>query len=119
MKKELKDYLPYYLGCEVRYYYARHIELESRLIKLSELNITHILTKEKVSDIQLRLRTLSSLTNEERQSIGIGFLAKIRNAEAGLRGYKDMQYFPEEVIELLKLGVDIFGLIEDGLAIKI
>lgn len=115
MSKELKSYLHFYIGCGVRVR-IDHNDVWSEWITLQLHDLYTIIGKSML--VELRLRSLSNLTKEECILIGIGMWSKLNSAKATARGYKDIQWFPEEFVELLKREFDLFGLIEAGLAIE-
>jgi hypothetical protein len=117
MKNELKDYLHLYLGCEIRYH-SRLSNTWGAWIKMTysdlELAINHIGFGEK---IELALRPLSDMTEEELSDI-------IATKEHFNRGYSVEEFivgwkaFGAETFRyLISKHFDLFGLIESGLAI--
>lgn len=136
MKKELKDYLHLYLGCEVRTidYYGKEWKQQLLTPQLySELFHTGHFSYQ-VEFIKPILRPLSDMTEEEKVKVYLweyannesGELVKndsdrdffvVKN-EHGMRCYVNLHHFSAETTrKLLKAGFDLFGLIESGLAI--
>ena len=128
--KELKDYLPYYLGCEVQYLMngkgiLSEISLDSKygVLVSVKLNGSNKHRQTVLSNIKLILRPLSSLSNDEAANIGI--LPKKEWHEQTqeeqikwLVNNKDNAiYSPKDFLYLLSNSFDLFGLIEAGLAI--
>lgn len=126
MSKDIKDYLHYYLGCDVRTndhdmgdgnkHYGRvgtfigfvdHTRLSCRLAHRAG-------PEGRVSVFMLKpiLRPLSDMTEEEQQEM----LRLHRFAESKLLPWFHDTYF-ECIHYLLSKHFDLFGLIESGLAI--
>jgi len=116
--KDIKDYLPYYIGQEVVYLsngegILSEISIDSTYgmlcsVKLKGGKNQHLQTT--VDKIKLRLRPLSDMTEEESDIV--------------LSYDDDNNEFPDSITNaaaafhyLLKQGFDLFGLIPDGLAI--
>lgn len=126
MKKELKDYVHLYLGCDINT--GGQIE---RLKSVDEngnietLFRGHLINYYNINDYECKLilRPLSSLSNEEAANIGI--LPKKEWYESTqeerikwLYDNKDKEiYSPKDFMYLLSIGIDLFNLIESGLAI--
>ena len=142
MKKELKDYLHLYLGCECKtpigilvfncvnisdsrnnvWFYCRWSDKKNCYLPKQN---AEILSKQslvgkafKYSEIKPILRKLSDMTDEE--------LKNLRSERGNLKGVEraDMNYIirlntwsPEDVRYLLSRHFDLFGLISSGLAI--
>jgi len=118
MQTQLKDVIHLYLGCQYR---VRYIDYEvgqytvwsvltaARLSKLDDLSI---------ADIQIQLRPLSSMTEEELDEVlKIGEHQNNGQSVSGfVRGWK--AFGAQTFAYLLKQGFDIFNLIESGQAIN-
>ena len=139
MKKELKYYVPFYLGCEcitpdgimvlnginttdVRYsvwFYCKWSDKKNCYLPKQN---GEILGKQslvgkayKYSDIKLVLRSLSDMTEKEAKEMDLSDVQK------GLLafGHKLQMYMtPNQFNSCLKNHFDLFGLIESGLAVN-
>ena len=136
MKKELKDYLPFYLGCECNtpdgvlilnglnindsrnqvWFYCRWNNKKTRYLPKQNaeiLNKQSLVGKSfKYSQIKPILRPLSDMTYEERGELQkvVGWL--------DFKHYLNLRFYnPEMLLFLLPKHFDIFGLIESGLAV--
>lgn len=112
--KDIKDYLPFYLGCDVEYkgkIYSwfpenkPHIELCSKIGK----RVSYCLWNE-VNPI---LRPLSDMTESEKYNM----LDPMMFGLEKLLGTNKIEQAAELVNQLRKKGFDCDGLIEEGLAI--
>jgi len=97
MEKNLKDYLPFHLGCEMMY--ATHHEPQSKTYTLKIESLAEAL---HFGDIPI-LRPLSDMTEEEKIESG--------------KLYKHLSPNYEQFRWLLSKSFDLFGLIDAGLAI--
>lgn len=123
MKKELKDYLHLYLGCEVfieSYSFMNGNKREKLIDKLTEVGINGRIDCEKYTppdgDVKLVLRPLSDMTEEEKDWLDEheNFVNNYKqNAESELI----IEWDAEKTSYLLSKHFDLFGLIEAGLAI--
>jgi hypothetical protein len=117
--KELKDFIHLYLGAKVRYTYYDYEENTWTVWEQLTTNVLNKITTDwSIKDIQIQLRKLSDMTDEELKSL--------RSERGNLKGVEraDMNYIirlttwsPEDVRYLLSRHFDLFGLIESGLAI--
>ncbi len=135
MKKEIKDYLHFYLGCECiddagkRARIAR-IGIPQENNSIITLTIRYsdevgdfriFSSNQGVYPVKLILRSLSDMT--EKEAVNIGWEeTKAKKAELTFEEFKKdlnehMFFAPEEFTYLLKNGFDLFSLIESGLAI--
>lgn len=126
--KEIKDYLPFYLGCQVGY--ASHHEPQDATYTLTAENLKEAMDFNDPP----HLRPLSDMTEEEAIE-----LAKIHKYDIpednGVREeliniysddgelhlgkpYLPISMYKDGLLWLLKQGFDLFGLIESGLAIS-
>lgn len=144
--KDIKDFLPYYLGCDVLVQGeertgiltgvmngAYECEVQFRL-----LHNPHHLEEEPEyvnhDDVKLTLRPLSDMTTEEAISIAkihgydipedegvreevIGIYDCKEGETLTLGAYLPVKKYYDGLLRLLKNGFDLFGLIESGLAI--
>lgn len=133
MKKELKDYLHFYLGCDlINENYPNEIfELVgiSKPYKSNDTTFARMDIRPKnkgfrnifISDtnlnkLKLILRPLSDMTKEEKEWLGEheNFVDNYKqNAESELI----IEWDAEKTVYLLSKNFDLFGLIEAGLAI--
>lgn len=128
--KELKDYLPFYLGCEVfgtyndasgsRGYLTGVInggtECEIQFFLEDGFNVEEEPYFNNAEEIKPLLRPLSDMTEDERERFGWQDESEFRylsDAHQVMKNY----YYGWQFIDLLKLHFDLFGLIESGLAI--
>lgn len=120
MKKELKDYLHLYLGCQVQYKFITIIEkLELRIGKLYGikgsycfLETVYGFKEERIEDVRPILRPLSDMTEEEVNEADTLQKFQLEDEdEAQVLNYALMTKF------LLSKRFDLFGLIESELAI--
>ena len=126
-KKELKDYLPLYLGCEVLF---GNGNLTGKLIDTDGINVnfyTNAKYNISIKKIKPILRPLSDVSdyewNQIEESIDLPFDAQgidvIR--DNFLSDKQDercgWELVNKSLIELRKISVDVDGLIEAGLAI--
>lgn len=111
MQKAIEVYLPFYIGCE------------TSLGRLKGLRPGMVFTESEKGDvrehnsfgagfeIKLLLRKLNSLSDEQsRELIAKGF------SIGRPRGYS---FSPEAFLYLLSLQVDLFGLIDSGMALDL
>lgn len=121
MEKKIGDYLHLYLGQQYR---ASYIETPNsftvwamltpgRLDRLSDLSIYKV---------ELSLRRLSDMTEEEYEHIAIAadeyhFSNKEEEIHVGKQYVKAGRYFPDQFQWFLSRGFDLFNLIDSGLAI--
>jgi hypothetical protein len=135
MKKDIKDYLHLYLGCEYQYRYNDSAEWRPSQIRLSIKVLSDHPYRWEIKPI---LRPLSDMTEEE----AIKYLRLKHNAYSGeyeiklrdngfwwlfktIASDERFKFFGEMLDEsnsdqfrwLLSKGFDLFGLIEAGLAI--
>jgi hypothetical protein len=112
MEKNIKDYLPFYIGAmaEISNLSQRMIVygFEDGIIKINGYLID-ALDKEDSFTIKPILRPLSSMTEVEDQ-------IEFRKHNRG--HFIDQHWFPEGFQWLLSKHFDLFGLIEAGLAIE-
>lgn len=127
MGKDLRDYLPFYFGCEVRtpdrkmggdkIHYGRagtfigftdHTRLHCRIGHRAEPE-----GQVNVFMLQPVLRNLSDMTDEENR-----FCNELVNGCPVNDNPNPMYWTPAQFVYLLKQGFDLFGLIESGLAIE-
>jgi hypothetical protein len=127
--KNIKDYLHLYLGCEVE----SNITWSSELIPIRKADPEDITLVYDALERQEKLpndyngkyckpvlRHLSSMTDEESLECGKGVLdfyptKKGNEKNGGL--WSSTTYHPSQILWLLSNHFDLFGLIEDGLAI--
>ena len=102
MKKELKDYLHLYLGCDC-YYPPKENGEKGGYIKLLPEMLKYA---EQIKPI---LRPLSDMTEKEKENIGGTDWTSVDG---------DWEYSPETFLFLLSKRFDIFGLIEAGFAVN-
>ncbi len=129
MKKELKDYLHLYLGCEAQFKYTmRENDFELRIGKIialykngivdaCDLRTNHngiVYHNYKQDIIKPILRPLSDMTEDERNQFES---SKVFVKATPVHQVGNMQWTPETFKYLLSIGIDLFGLINDGLAI--
>jgi len=127
--KELKDYLPLYIGQKV---WTRHDALNNgdfQALTVSINNLFEMLYKYK--DSKLILRELSDMTEEEQRELGRIALPECEDAITNILHTQAVEskgrskdgriimdnYTPEMVAWLLSKGFDLFGLIPAGLAV--
>lgn len=107
MEKKIEDYLHLHIGCEVL------CSWDNKIRKLTFKSAeSYIYTK--VGHVQLLLRPLSDIKEEECNKLD--WYYKWSTSGEKIK-HKVENFRPEEFIELLKMGFDLFGLIESGLAI--
>lgn len=132
MAKELKDYLHLYLGCKVQYGKNQYIPEIGSVKKEDECILTASTLGNFLnvpngicSDIKPILRPLESMTEEEKKSYRIinknsipskNMLPEIR--DGNLTNCFLNENDPYLIHWLLSKHLDIFGLIEAGLAIS-
>ena len=120
---KLQDYLPYYLDCD---YWTNNSEGN-----LNTYTLPHVIEMcEQDKDVQLHLRKIDSMSRDEWDEVKMKLSADVVLTEGSIR-YKDKPYWViilenrintntlrfNDGIELMRLGYDVFGLIENGLAI--
>jgi hypothetical protein len=114
MKKEIKDYIHLYLGCEAYVFPDDTLTngwLKDKLIRFPELEYKIPIELTRIKYILERgykpiLRKLSSMTEEEK----IKYQMPKNNANV-------IFFTAKQVVELCKEGFDLFGLIDANLAI--
>lgn len=112
MKKELKEVLHLYMGCEIS---AAHIStaiLTHKLTNASHIAIDLVLKCEHYKPI---LRALSDMTNEERREID----EIVKECDNSIRKVDICEGEKWAIMTsyMLQKGFDLFGLIESGQAI--
>lgn len=121
--REIKDYLHLYLGCECQTdegkigwfsgfdVCERDYSITMITVRFSDKSDdwTVLNDNEECDRIKLILRPLSDMTEEEDQIE----LPKHNRGE-----FIDMHWYPEGYVWLLSKGFDLFGLIDEGLAIN-
>lgn len=106
-QREIRDYLHLYLGQDCRCYSTwdtdgwKETVTPDLLIEVSDED-------SRIGGLRLILRPLSDMTEEEDQ---IEFPKHNRGE------FIDMHWYPEGYVWLLSKGFDLFGLIEEGLAV--
>lgn len=95
--KEIKDHLHYYMGCDCIY--------EDDFFVPSILKINGKILERWNDNFKLSIRPLSDMTEDEKKLLRVN------------PTYAHNEYSPTEFHDLLKLGFDMFGLIENNLAI--
>lgn len=142
MNKKIEDYLHLYIGCE---FLADGNRDTLAGVHYHANGIFALLGRETESttpegwwvdncDFKLLLRPLSSMTEEEKVRLALWEFPNIKEAEiskndsdnasicfrseTGMKCYLNFHHIsPESTRKLLKAGLDLFGLIESGLAI--
>lgn len=115
MKKDIKDYLHLYLGCELsingNIYRLRSVDLTKKWIAFNADGYYGNPIKTNLgTNVKPILRKLSSMTEEERNE-----LRSLQPAGEDMFWLKNLG-MPAHF--LLSRGFDLFGLIEEGLAIE-
>lgn len=122
MKKELKDYLPFYLGAQVRWqYYDYEENCWTVWQTLTIGNLLTLLTDKSVSKIEIQLRHLSDMTAEEFNEFQIladNDSSKMVLIESVKEIVTNLFHQFEASKYLLSKHFDLFGLIEAGLAVN-
>jgi hypothetical protein len=120
MKKELKDYLHLYLGCEVfieSYSFMNGNKREKLIDKLTEVGINGRIDCEKYTppdgDVKLVLRPLSDMTEEEKTEM----MQQKHKYDTGNSMSHTITDHAYRVHWAINKHFDLFGLIEAGLAI--
>ena len=126
MSKKIEDYLPYYIGQEVCH---PSDKAPFKLVGITEHGMpritgdfsggTHNVSQTGtvyISDIKLRLRPLSDMTREEREIFGWQEDWIFEDKSDPNQPMKTT-FLVWEFIDLLKMGFDLFGLIEANLAV--
>lgn len=104
--KDIKDYLPFYIGCDC-------IDSQGDIYKISYHLLQHY-----SSELKPILRSVRGLTDDEAHELGRLKLLE-EGYTLGLGGEPSVHryyYTPEGMLWYLKKGFDIFGLIDAGLA---
>lgn len=116
MEKKIEAYIHLYLGCGAT-------EGNDALVgKLSGIHLNHCyidydykIQSVSIDNLKLVLRPLSDMTEEELKHFGV---SETLTKEELQQHFFDCPFFtPDEYVYLLKHGFDLFGLIEDGLAV--
>lgn len=131
--KQLKDYLHFYLGCKFLYKIDPHEWSKPMELTTAQLELSHRLKDDPECHYKLLLRPLSSMTEEEAKEYAglffvdcdlslvkfynLGHCIAIRYYDAFL--HLPSQYEPKQFQYLLSKGFDLFGLIDEGLAIDV
>lgn len=136
---KLQDYAPYYIGCrcldtwfpEGHEHYNNNWILSGYVQDMAKpYCLENKLNNTWTDSIKLILRTVDSMTRNEWDDVKMRLSADVVLTEASIR-YKDKPYWViilenrintntlrfNDGIELICLGYDLFGLIENGLAI--
>jgi len=124
-KKHIKDYLHYYIGCDV----LLRLEGYENPMPITGIGETFFVLKfqngdskiriQHINCIRLILRPLSSMTDEELNVCGNMIYDFSDDPELSKHKWRDFEIglAPEQFHYLLQQGFDLFGLIESGLAI--
>jgi hypothetical protein len=127
--KDIGPYLPLYLNQNHRYSWVEEPDTFTAWIKLLPHRLAR-LDDFSIAKVQLQLRKLSSMTEEEaRQLISIRGYEKVESVEFKDDGIefthpgfttwiKLTPDSPEAFLYLLSIGMDLFNLIPEGLAIE-
>jgi hypothetical protein len=122
MKKELKDFLPFYLGCECE---RQGEPVPAKLTGISyddtqKIWWTYFENEEDgysiLEDVRPILRSLSDMTEEEAtegEIWGVWHDVNLMGEDWDTFGFS-----PQNFKYLLSKGFDLFGLIESGLAVN-
>lgn len=110
MKKELKDCLPFYLGCQCRVWNNVINDFGAwRKMTCSDLN----LFLNHNAKCEIALRPLNDMTEEEKKEIFYD-----EDDETVIKAtIENVIFSPDEFKFLLSKHFDLFGLIEAGLAV--
>jgi len=121
MKKDIKDYLHLYLGCEI---YSRNVNEIIGKLEGVQGNIIHFRVRgvwysPKWVGYQLVLRPLSDMSEEEKKNISFDAYKVLRKEQSRIATGTEraVTWAARQTEYLLKQGFDLFGLIEAGLAI--
>ena len=117
--KEIKDYLPFYLGCQAKVIFARN-EAAPEIGELIEVgkNMAFVETGKHEYyecmpyEVKPILRPLSDMTEEEKTELKLNLFQF-----ANLENYNEVLWRFEQTRFLLSKHFDLFGLIPAGLAI--
>lgn len=102
--KNIKDYLHLYMGCQVMY--------DDDQGKLTYYLMYNILATNEWHLVKPILRPLSDMTEEEMKIVTVsGLMSDLKYI------INRNKWTPERFLYLLSKGFDLFGLIEEGLAI--
>jgi hypothetical protein len=128
MKKELKDYLHLYLGCECK---TKYVDWENWSTETLTLKVLNKLNEDLSFEVKPILRSLDDITKSEATE-GKVFKEKTEWHEPTFEQFKErlennlelqrktkfiIEFSPTEFIFLLSKYFDLFGLIDAGLAI--
>lgn len=108
MSKDIKDYLPFYLGCEMNY--ATHHEPQNEIYILTVDSLKDAM---EFGDIPI-LRPLSDMTKEEDKEFQA---TKVFQTATPVHIVGSMHWTAETFRWLLSKHFDLFNLISEGLAI--
>lgn len=127
MDKNIKDYLPFYLGCDVIGQYDGDrkgyltgvinggVGCEIQFFEEDGINVFEEPEYNTPDEVQLVLRPLSDMTDEEKSWAILNMPYKTQKSEDL---FNHILYEDAEVVrKLLSKHFDLFGLIESGLAI--
>src|SRR5438128_7897821 len=114
MEKNIKDYLHFYLGCDVKieksnYYLVHNRSVNAGMVITMTPAYLGDFLYTKNAEVKPILRTTQSVTQDEWNNAPKGSL------HIGTDG---IFYSPELFLYILNLQVDLFGLIEADLAIN-
>lgn len=122
MKTELKNYINLYIGCEVIMESMPECA-EPNIAKLTSVSLDHCAVTypnerqeflRDFSAVKLSLRPLSSIQPEEIKELEI----ELDWRSLTYTNVKTTMFTPDEFTYLCSKGFDLFGLIENGLAIE-
>lgn len=124
MKKQIKDYLHLYIGCHVKFIGKDRPFIKNGSIKTLEPENVRSWIKQN-DEFKLILRPMSSLTHDEIKAARTKSSEFDRSPISGRWGQKvsygfttdPLEWEAQIVFNLIKMGFDVFGLIEAGLAI--
>ena len=138
MKKDIKDYLHLYLGCEVMDLYNDRVAVMNGILTMNEGIKVCVFYKTtwqlSVEEVKLILRPLSDMTEDEADIIweltgwydGINGCVRIGEIIKEFFVLEDNEgeprnsswlYLMKALPYILSRGFDLFGLIQEGLAI--
>jgi len=123
MEKKIQDYLHYYIGCRVKaapFGGQPHRLEEGKLVGININDIVHVKLDnwQSVADVTISLvkpilRKIGDFTNHEKEEYN-SLIGKTTDGVHSIIIHYDT---PETFHYLLKLGFDLFDLIDPGLAI--
>ncbi len=115
--KNIAEYLPYYIGQQATVKFRLGTLIRSPKVEETTINAHHLEAISCYEYIKPHLRKLKDMTEEERKELFDLFMNKIPKGLSIYLFEKSETWAAIQTHYLIKQGFDLFGLIDEGLAI--